>query len=90
MKPDIRGPGSEKAPYRLNKDNVLEYDVQLEAGKKMDVEIRWSMEYPKNEEVEFREYWAVLYEKSIFYSRIYLFYIFIFVACLSNVHAPEA
>ncbi len=53
-KPDLRDRDS-KAPFRLNKDNILEWDLELPAGKEEELTIKWIMEHPRGERIEYRE-----------------------------------
>lgn len=41
---------------RLNRDNILEWDLRIKPNETLPVEIRYTVDCPKGEKVEFREY----------------------------------
>lgn len=44
-----------KLPYRLNKENNLEWELVVPSGKVKAVRIKYSVEHPKQENVYFKE-----------------------------------
>ncbi len=46
---------AEKMAYRLNKDNNLEWDFNVKAGDTKTVQVKYSVDHPKNDQIEFRE-----------------------------------
>ncbi len=42
-------------PYRLNKDNNLEWDMVIPGGKTKTLQIKYSVDHPKNDKIEFKE-----------------------------------
>ena len=54
VKPDLRE-RDKTAPFRLNKENILEWDLELAPGKEEHLEIKWIMEHPRGETIDYRE-----------------------------------
>ena len=50
IEPDIKNKTNN---IRLNKSNNLEFDLDIENGKTEEINIKYSIEYPANKQIEF-------------------------------------
>ena len=50
IEPDIKNKTNN---IRINKSNNLEFDLDIENGKTEDINIKYSIEYPANKQIEF-------------------------------------
>uniref|UniRef100_A0A914X159 DUF4139 domain-containing protein n=1 Tax=Plectus sambesii TaxID=2011161 RepID=A0A914X159_9BILA len=55
MQPELPKNGDEPTTVKLSKDHNLEWSLQIPANEKRQLLVKWKVEYPAHEKVEFRD-----------------------------------